>query len=268
MKGFGSARSNAVAAMLGTICAFLGIVSEAQTLGNEPQSSSYAALAELPNWQGWWLADNVKTSAAVLTSQEPSYNAESAQARSASLAANAPVPLANCRPREFTGQSVGFAEALELLFTPGRVTLTTERGLLRRIYTDGRGMPVDLEHTNTGTSIAHWEGGTLVIETAGIDPSILYPGRRAGGIAIGENVVIHERIYLVDEETLRFDAETIAPAILTAPYRRSQLYTRLSKTLANEISWCSESDRSLDPITGQQRFDMTPPADLPPPPSR
>jgi hypothetical protein len=29
---------------------------------------------------------------------------------------------------------------------------------------------------------------------------------------------------------------------------------------------CVEDDRSIDPVTGKQRFDLTPPADLPPPP--
>ena len=115
---------------------------------------------------------------------------------------------------------------------------------------------------------AHCARITLVVETAGIDPRVHYPDRSAGGIPIGENVVIHERVYLLDENTLRFDIESIAPDIFTQPDRRSQLYRRLSKTMANEISWCSESDRSLDPATGQQRFDMTPPSDLPPPPSR
>lgn len=254
--------------MLGAVCAFLGIVAEAQTPANAIPGASYASLAELPDWSGWWLADAARTTQQQLSSQPPPFNPEAARARSAALAADALAPFAYCRPREFTGQSGGFTEAMEFLLTPGRVTLTTERGLLRRIYTDGRRMPEDLEYTNTGTSIGRWDGGTLVIETAGIDPRVHYPSPSAGSIPFGQNVVIHERVYLVDENTLRIDIETVAPDIFTAPDERSQLYRRLSKTMGNEISWCSESDRSLDPTTGQQRFDTTPPRDLPPPPSR
>jgi hypothetical protein len=33
-----------------------------------------------------------------------------------------------------------------------------------------------------------------------------------------------------------------------------------------EISICSVNDRSFDLTTGTERFDATPPADLPPPP--
>jgi len=267
------ARRRIVAGMRGALCVLplctlLVTGADAQTAADALPGSSYASLAQLPDWSGWWLATAARTQDEALARQPPPFNPEAARARSASLAADAPVPLAYCRPREFTGESGGFTEALELLFTPGRVTLTTERGLLRRIYTDGRRMPEDLEYTNTGTSIGRWEGQTLIIETRGIDPRIPFPGRSAGGIPFGENVVIRERVYLVDDDTLRFDVEITAPDIFTAPYRSSQLYQRLSKTMANEISWCSDSDRSLDSRTGEQRFDTTPPPDLPPPPSR
>lgn len=268
MIGSGSTRGKIVAGLMGAVCAFIGVAADAQTPADELPGTSYESLAQLPDWRGWWIADAARTSEEELAGQPAPFNAEAAQARSAALASDAPVPLVYCRPREFTGQTGGFTEALEFLFTPGRVTLTTERGLIRRIYTDGSGMPENPEYTNTGTSIGRWEGNTLIVETAGIDPRVHYPDRSAGGIPFGENVVIRERVYQVDESTLRFDVEIIAPEIFTMPDRRSHFYRRLSKTMANEISWCSESDRSLDPKTGRQRFDMTPPPSLPPPPSR
>jgi hypothetical protein len=255
-------------AMLGTACALLTVTTAAQTSVNELPGATYASLAELPNWSGWWLADDPRTSAEELDSQPLPFTPDAEQARSASFAADAPNPLRHCQPWQFTGVSGGFTEALEFLFTPERVTLTNERGLIRRIYTDGRPMPDDLEYTNTGTSMGHWDGETLIIETAGIDPRALYPTRGPRGIPFGENVVIRERIFLVDENTLRFDIETVAPDIFTVPDRRSQLYRRLRKMMANEVSWCSEFDRSVDPRTGEQRFDMTPPPDLPPPPTQ
>jgi hypothetical protein len=39
----------------------------------------------------------------------------------------------------------------------------------RRIYTDGRGHPPDLDSTWLGHSIGHWEGDTLVIDTIGFN---------------------------------------------------------------------------------------------------
>lgn len=254
--------------MLGAACILLAAASAAQTTAGELPGSTYASLAELPDWSGWWIASNDRIDSEEFAVQPPPFTPAAQRAREAGIAANAPDPLRYCRGWQFTGSSGGFTEALEFLFTPGRVTLTNERGLIRRIYTDGSPMPDVLENSNAGTSIGHWDGDALVIETAGIDPRALYPGPGPGGIPFGENVVIRERIYLTDDDSLRFDIETVAPDIFSAPYRHSQFYRRLSKTMANEISWCSEFDRSIDPETGEQRFEMTPPPGLPPPPSR
>src|SRR5262249_38483228 len=128
----------------------------------------------LPDWSGWWTL-------------EKRVNDEFAEAppplRPADLArywearrddANAD-PGRFCRPQQFTGYSGGFTEAVEFLFTPGRVTLTNEGGLIRRIYTDGRALPTEHQYSNVGTSIGHWEGQTLVVETVDINPGALWP---------------------------------------------------------------------------------------------
>lgn len=254
--------------VLGAASALLAATAAGQIQVDALAGSTYESLAELPDWSGWWIADNDRIATEEFAIQPPPFKPEARQAREAGLAADAPDPLRYCRGWQFTGSSGGFTEALEFLFTPGRVTLTNERGLIRRIYTDGRPMPDILEYTNTGISIGYWDGAALVIETTGIDPRALYPDPGPAGIPFGENVVIRERVYLTHEDRLQFDIETIAPDIFTAPYRRSQSYRRLSKTMGHEISWCSEFDRSIDPGTGEQRFDTTPPPGLPPPPPR
>jgi hypothetical protein len=250
----------------GAVCTLLAVSGAAQTPVDALPGSTYESLSELPDWSGWWIPNIDRVVSEAFAVQPPPFTPEAQQAREAGLAADAPDPLRHCRAWQFTGSSGGFTEALEFLFTPGRVTLTNERGLIRRIYTDGRPMPDVVEYTNTGISIGHWDGEALVIETTGIDPRALYPNPGPEAIPFGENVEIRERIYLADKGSLRFDVETIAPDIFTAPYRWSQVYRRLPKTMGNEISWCSEFDRSVEPGTGEQRFEMTPPAGLPPPP--
>ena len=135
----------------------------------------------------------------------------------------------HCRPRQFTGYSGGFVESVELLFTPDRVTLTNESGLIRRIYTDGRSLPGEVDPSNSGMSVGHWEGETLVVETIGIDPQALYPEPIAGAVPIGRNVKITERISLRDADTLQFEITTTAPEIFIAPDRRTRLYKRVPK---------------------------------------
>jgi hypothetical protein len=228
----------------------------------EASRESHAALADLPDWSGWWGHPMSRPEAA--SAHPPPLKPEVlAAARAAGPDAD---PLRYCRPWQFTGESGGFTEAVEFLFTPGRVTLTNERGLIRRIYTGGQAIPADLDPTNTGLSVGHWEGQTLVVETTHINPRAAFPG--AGRTPIGKDVRITERMRLTDADTLELDIETIAPDVLTGPYRVTQLYKRLQKSIASEITWCTEFDRSIEPNSGKQRFDMTPPPDLPPPPPR
>jgi hypothetical protein len=248
---------------LGALAALLAAAAIAQA--PELPGSTYASIAELPDFSGWW-ATSTALAPALRASPPPLKPEVAARARAANPDAD---PLRYCRPPVFTGSSGGFTEAIELLFTPGRVTLTNERGLVRRIYTGGQTAPPDLDATNTGLSTGRWEGETLVVETALINPSALLPSGSIGaGVPIGENARITERISLANPDTLVFDIEVVAPDILTAPYRRTQRYERLPKTIASEITFCSDYDRSVDQTTGAQRFDMTPPAGLAPPPPR
>jgi len=231
--------------------------------------AAYASLADLPDWSGLWghgspLPDEWRRNPPPLKPEVAAVNAAGAAGATDGDA----ILSRYCRPLQFTGSSGGFTEAVEFLFTPGRVTLTNEMGLLRRIYTDGRALPEAPDATNTGYSVAHWEGPTLVVETVGINPGALYPNTQQGAVPIGTNARISERIFLKDANTLQFDIVTVAPEVLTGPDRRTRLYTRLPKTTPTEITFCADYDRSIDPESGQQRFDLTPPADLPPPPSR
>jgi hypothetical protein len=248
-------------------CATLALGGALLTFGSTAlaQSGRYAPLDQLPDWSGWWTTD-VPYVEEWLANPPPLKPGLLQQVRLARSRDTDPDPLRYCRPTQFTGSSGGFIGAVEFLFTPGRVTLTEEGGLVRRIYTDGTPLPKDVDPTNTGTSVGHWEGQTLVVETTGIKPTAPYPERFQGSMPIGNGVRITERIALRDKDTLQWEVVTEAPEVLTAPDRRTSVYHRSAKKLANEISLCAEYDRSIDPATGKQRFDLTPPADLPPPP--
>jgi len=221
----------------------------------------------LPDWSGWW------TLAVRINDEWDKYPPPLkgdllARYRKGRLDDSNPDPGRFCRPQQFTGFSGGFTEAVEFLFTPGRVTLTNEAGLIRRIYTDGRSLPAEHEVSNTGTSVGHWEGQTLVVETIDINPGALYPLYTThGAMPIGKNVKITERITLIAPEKLQFDIVTVAPDLLVATDKRTRVYTREpNKKSAREFNVCVDHDRQIDPVSGKQRFDLTPPADLPPPP--
>lgn len=251
------------AVLLAGFTATLGVAAAPATAQSPTGANPSGAL---PDWSGWWgygapLPDEFRRN-------PPPFKAAAAALRAARMADADPDPLRYCRPVQFTGSSGGFTEAIEFLFTPGRVTITNEMGLIRRIYTDGRALPDDPDASSTGTSIGRWEGQTLVVETVGLNPAALYPGPAQGAVPIGAGARIAERIFLTPAGTLQFDIVTEAPEVLTEADRRTRIYSRLPKTAASEITFCSDNDRSIEPGSGRQRFDMTPPPDLPPPPGR
>jgi len=239
------------------------LIAVSATAYSQTPGATHASLDALPNWQGWWGLREAGPDE--VRQQPPPIKPEVLAAAQAAGGTDAD-PLRYCRPMQFTGANGGFTEGVEFLFTPGRVTITNERGLLRRVYTDGRPIPAAAIPTNTGTSVGRWDGQALVVETTNLNPLATYLG--SAGAPIGANARITERMFLTDDGTLQIDVEVVAPDLLTAPDRRTRVYTRLPKTVATEITFCTEYDRSIEPGSGQQRFDLTPPADLPPPPPR
>jgi hypothetical protein len=228
---------------------------------------TYESLSALPDWSGWWALRPVAENS-FQAAPPPMRPEDLARLRAARLMPDAHAdPGRFCRPEQFVGVNVRPAPSLEFLFTPGRVTLTNELGAVRRIYTDGRQLPAEIEDSNMGTSIGHWEGHTLVVETTGINPQARFPDPNPGALPIGRKAKVTERIALHGEH-LDFDVIVTAPDILTAPYARRFSFARNPKKFPQELVICAEGDRAIDPATGTQRLDLTPPADLPPPPPR
>ena len=140
--------------------------------------------------------------------------------------------------------------------------MAVESGLVRRIYLRDKPPAGSLDVSRSGTSIGRWEGTTLVVETTGLDPNApIVPGSTLGA---GAHVV--ERMSLADADTLRIESTLTAPTVLTRPLKTQQQYRRARDRVFTDFDTCVEGDRSFDRTTGRDRFDKTPPADLPPPP--
>lgn len=222
----------------------------------------------LPDWSGWWKVEQGQSPTQIflehadLFQPEARRRIEAVTAPGANLSANG----VYCRLFRFVGDNGGQIEDVEFLLTPGRLTITNESGLLRRIPFDGTPLRADPEPSNGGTSAAHWEGGTLVIETVGLHPDTTFPAPTPGAPLIGAGARINERIRLIDSGKLEVRSEIIAPQMLTAPLNLTTVYRRDPGHIVRDLDECDANDRSIDPQTGLQRFDLTPPADLPPPP--
>jgi hypothetical protein len=234
---------------------------------------NYESLAALPDWSGAWGATVRPTTPVtdlLLKEPSPLQPAALEELRATRKATDAGIDpglatAAYCRPFAYGGLNAGLEGRIEFLFTPGRVTITSEGGLIRRIYTDGRKLPDDIDASNAGTSIGHWENQTLVVETAGLNPEADIFGVRTAP-SIGNNARTTERIFVRDDGVLEVDTVLDAPEVLRQPLEFKMTYKRIGDHPMGEYNACPKYDRAIDPDTGKQRFDLTPPADLPPPP--
>lgn len=248
--------------------------------------ASYDTLKELPDFSGWWIweytpADQLPNGAPPVIFLDAPFKPEIAavvQARiqfigklfdqdsgAAAVANDDSYNKANyCSRPKFAGvMGASFNSWFEVLYTPGRVTLIDEEGLIRRVDLD-KPLPADVEASNTGTSVGHWEGQTLVVETLRVG-RILPPDVPAES---GDGrIQVVERYSLKEPDLLQNEVTITAPNVFTRPYEHTYLYRRDRTHEYHDETSCVDFDRYGDPTTGKQRFDSTPPADLPPPPT-
>jgi hypothetical protein len=107
---------------------------------------------------------------------------------------------------------------LEIVQTPGRVTILEEAyEEVRRIYTDGRPHPKDLDPTYNGHSIGHYEGDTLVVDTVGIkaDKDL---NLDSTGLFHSDALHLTERIHRIEKDILADDITIDDPKVFTKPF--------------------------------------------------
>jgi hypothetical protein len=196
-----------------------------------PQAIDWAALAKLPDWSGVWTPSLRDQSARMKADPVPWNPAAAAQIAKLLAAEKAGDPkglFVNCLPESMPSWMLITHNAMEFLFTPGRVTILGESdgNRLRRIYTDGRSHPADPDPTFHGHSIGHWEGQTLVVDTIGVLPETYIASSEAVGLPNNGDMHIVERIHLVGPDTLHDDLEITAPHVLTRTWKNSLILFR------------------------------------------
>jgi hypothetical protein len=188
-------------------------------------------LASLPDWSGTWvpdLRDQERQETSNPPPWTPSVAAEMRQAQ-AEEAAGAPRGLfINCLPEAMPSWMLISHNAMEILFTPGQVTLLGESdgNRLRRIYTDGRGHPADPDPSFHGHSIGHWEGDTLIVDTVAVLPETFIALSESIGAPNDGDMHIVERIHLVGPGVLHDDLEITAPHALSRTWKTTRVFLR------------------------------------------
>jgi len=77
-------------------------------------------------------------------------------------------PDTNCLPSGPRAGLFGMAP-VKFIQTPGLLLLVYEDAPTRQVFLDGRPLPTDPNPTWMGYSVGHWDGDTLVVETAGFN---------------------------------------------------------------------------------------------------
>jgi hypothetical protein len=230
VRGFSFIVSAAVV-LVAIVIAASALRAEDVTRNSPPHATDWASLANLPDWSGVWTPYMSDQEARIKSDPVPWKPAAAAQIARLVAAETAGDPkglFVNCLPEAMPSWMLITHNALEFLYSPGRVTVLGEAdgNRLRRIYTDGRLHPPDPDPTFHGHSIGHWEGGTLVVDTVGILPETYIAVSEAVGLPNNGDLHIIEHIHLVGPDTLRDDLEIIAPHVLTAPWKTKRFLFR------------------------------------------
>jgi hypothetical protein len=196
-----------------------------------PTAQDWQALAKLPDWSGVW-TPVISDQHAQEKSNRPPWNPQTAKHIDHMWAeedAGRPFPIIDhCFPTGMPSWMLITHNALEILFTPGRITILGEGdgNRLRRIYTDGRPHPADPDPSFHGHSIGHWENDTLVVDTVAVLPQAYLAVSEAVGVPNNGDMHIVERLHLQGPDTLADDLEITAGKVLTKSWRTTRKYYR------------------------------------------
>ena len=172
------------------------------------------------------------------------------QASIDSAAAGKPIndPHANCIPLGMPRMMNG-VYLMEFLVADEKVIIIgEEQSQVRRIWTDGRGFGDEIDPTYNGTSIGHWEGEVLVVETKGLHWDIPINQK---GLMHSPDLTVSERIWLESPNLMHDQITLTDPQTFAKPWTVTKTFKR-TKDPVNEYV-CEENNRNpvgADGVTG------------------
>jgi hypothetical protein len=234
----------------------------------QPTAAEWAALGALPDLSGVWVPD-VADQRRKERNELPPWTAAAKEQIdflfAEDRAGRPKLLLDHCLPHGMPAWMLITHNAMEILLTPGRVTMLGEGdgNRMRRIYTDGRAHPEDPDLTIHGHSIGRWEDDTLIVDTVGIIPQAYIALSEATGIPNNGGMHIVERIRLAEPDTLSVELTITAPEVLTEPWTTTRLFVRRRGALYDIVEGHCAQGELVEAVDehGNAIFEHVPPTD-------
>lgn len=228
-----------------------------------PTAKDWAAIAALPDWSGVWTPgpiDRFAPGTDTAPAWKPKQAEQIAALKKLDQEGRPQNIYTNCLPEGLPSSVTQTLNALEILITPGRVTLLGEfdGNRLRRIWTDGRPHPEDPDPTFSGHSTGRWDKNALLIDTVGFLPQVFIPMSQGVGLPNNGDMHVVERIELTGPDTLRWDITVEAPKVLSTPWKSTRTFTRHRERKYDLLeSSCRQGD-FFDEVDAQGNAVFTP----------
>ncbi len=151
-------------------------------------------------------------------------------------------PHTHCMPPNFP-RAWAFPETEKIFQTPTQLVILHEfNASYRQIFFDGRKLPEDMLPTWSGYSVAHWEGDTLVVESAGYrDDSWL----DTAGNFFSSEARVSERIRRPNFGGLDIDVTVNDPKVFTKSWTVALHMRPLLDTEMIDFM-CQDNNKDLD----------------------
>jgi hypothetical protein len=147
-------------------------------------------------------------------------------------------PNAFCLPQ---GPKLGGANPFKIIQAPKTIVILNEDIFVyHQIHLDGRAFPKDADPTWMGYSIGHWEGDTLVVESADFNDKSWLPMNRPHT----EQLKVTERFQRPDEGHLQYEITYDDPGAFTKPWTMKAVTNLLAGDEIGEYV-CTENEQDV-----------------------
>jgi hypothetical protein len=149
-------------------------------------------------------------------------------------------PSAHCFPGGVP-RAFYIPQQFQIVQPPGYVLFLFERMSWRIVPLDGRRHLPETTRLWQGDSLGHWDGDTLVIDTANFNGKT-WLSQNGEIVSYAERVI--ERLTPVDGDTIRYEATITDPVVYTRPWTMAFPFRREPDTELLEAA-CHEDDQDL-----------------------